>query len=78
MGFLTSILNPKIAISYLASLPQFISSQHRSVFTKSIVLELVQISIGFSVNFLIAISAAGIATWFAKNPIWLSVTLPTT
>jgi len=73
MGFLTNVLNPKVAVFYLAILPQFISPGHGSVFSQSIVLGLTQIGISFSVNLLIAISAAGIASWFARNPLWLAI-----
>jgi threonine/homoserine/homoserine lactone efflux protein len=45
MGFLTSALNPKIAVFYLSVFPQFISPEHGSVFTQSIVLGLTQISV---------------------------------
>ncbi|KAB0485149.1 Threonine/homoserine/homoserine lactone efflux protein [Pseudomonas reinekei] len=73
MGFLTSALNPKIAVFYLSVFPQFIIPEHGSVFTQSIVLGLTQISVSFCVNLLIALFAAGIASWFVNNPTWLAM-----
>ncbi len=72
MGFLTSALNPKIAMFYLSIFPQFIHPEYGSVFSQSIILGLTQITVSFSVNLLIALFAAGIASWFASNPTWLS------
>jgi len=70
MGFLTNLLNPKIAMLYLALLPQFIDPA-QSVLAQSVVLGGVQIAISVSVNAMIALAAGSIAAFLAARPFWL-------
>ncbi|CAA2103557.1 LysE family translocator [Methylobacterium sp. Leaf93] len=71
MGFLTNLLNPKIAMLYLALLPQFVTPSGGSVLRQTLMLGSVQISISVAVNALIALAAGSIAVFLSRNPGWL-------
>ena len=73
MGFVTNLLNPKIAMLYLALLPQFIDPAAGSVLLQSVVLGSIQIVISVSVNAMIALAAGSIALFLAQRPTWTLV-----
>ena len=73
MGLLTNLLNPKIAMLYLALLPQFIHPENGSVLAQSLVLGATQIVISISVNALIAVTAGSLALFLAASPAWLLI-----
>ncbi|GJE18166.1 LysE family translocator [Methylobacterium marchantiae] len=73
MGFLTNLLNPKIAMLYLALLPQFVAPEGGGILGQTLLLGSVQIVVSVAVNGLIAIAAGSIAVFLSRNPGWLKV-----
>jgi threonine/homoserine/homoserine lactone efflux protein len=71
-GMLTSILNPKIALFYLALFPQFVDPARGSVLQQSLVLAAVQIVIAGIGDLLFVLAAARVARWLAERPAWVT------
>ncbi|UTH72603.1 LysE family translocator [Chromobacterium sp. IIBBL 290-4] len=70
-GLLTSLLNPKVALFYLALLPQFIQAGSEGVLAQTLQLGAMQIAISLSVNASVVIGAHAISRNLARSPRWL-------
>ena len=70
MGLFTSILNPKVALFYLALFPQFVDPARGSVLAQSLVLGLVQIVVAVIGDTLFVLAAARVARWLGERPAW--------
>lgn len=69
-GILTSILNPKVALFYLALFPQFVRPDRGSVLLQSLVLGVTQIVIAVIGDLMFVLSAAAISKWLGQRPAW--------
>ncbi len=73
IGFLTNILNPKVAFFYLSFFPQFIKPESGSIMLQSLQLGMVQVIVSLSINLIIVLTAAKAALFFSNNPTWVKI-----
>ncbi|MER7985113.1 LysE family translocator [Streptomyces noursei] len=70
MGFLTCLLNPKVAILYISLLPQFVDPARGHVGLQGLLLGLTQIAVGVAGNAFFIVTAGSVAGFFARHPLW--------
>jgi threonine/homoserine/homoserine lactone efflux protein len=71
MGIVTSILNPKVALFYLALFPQFVDPAHGSVLTQSLVLGFVQVIVVLLADGFFVLVASRVARALQQRPKWM-------
>lgn len=71
MGFLTNLLNPKVALFTLSFFPQFLHPEHGSVLLQALQLGTVQIAASAAVNTLVIFGAAGITGLLSRSVGWM-------
>ena len=71
MGFITNLLNPKVAMFYLSFFPQFIHPERGSVLLQSIQLGAAQIASSAAVNTVTIFGAASITAVLSQSAGWL-------
>lgn len=71
MGLVTNLLNPKIALMYMALVPQFIDPARGPVWAQTLMLGGIQIAVALTINFLIVLGSASLAGFLAARPSWL-------
>lgn len=67
-GIVTGILNPKVALFFLAFLPQFVHPEKGRVVLQFLVLGTLLGAIGFAWDVMLASAAGRLGGWMARNP----------
>lgn len=73
MGFMTNLLNPKVAMFYLSFFPQFLHPERGDLLLQSLSLGAVQIAVSVGVNTLLICFAAGLSVFLTRSLGWMRV-----
>jgi threonine/homoserine/homoserine lactone efflux protein len=71
MGFLTNLLNPKVAMFYVSLFPQFLHPERGDLLGQTLQLGVVQVLVSGCVNALIVLGAGRITRWLSRSEAWL-------
>jgi threonine/homoserine/homoserine lactone efflux protein len=67
-GVVVSLLNPKVALSFLAFLPQFVNSERDSVALQCLVLGAIFNTTGFGVNAAVGLLGGKVGAFMRRHP----------
>jgi threonine/homoserine/homoserine lactone efflux protein len=73
IGLATAVLNPKVALFYVAVLPPFMNPDAGSLFLQAVVLGSIQIAVCTLGDAALVFGAGGVARFLNARPLWMAV-----